>query len=224
MAEKRKARARKAAATAPAKKAAAKARAKQPAKAKASARKAPAARAASKKSASQKREPTAAAKAAAARRNAARRAARRKPAQAVAVRKEPGKAATQAAKRSKRYMNEKHKERFREILRNWKQQLMEEVDRTVTHMKDESGHFPDPADRASKEEEFSLELRTRDRERKLIRKIDKTLELIDQDEYGYCESCGVEIGLKRLEARPTATQCVDCKTLDEIKEQQTGLR
>lgn len=221
MAEKRKARARKAPAAsaasnkapakakAPAKKAAAKARAKKPAKAKAAAR---------------KREPTAAAKAAAARRNAARRAARRKPAQAVAVRKEPGKAAAQAAKRSKRYMNEKHKERFREILRNWKQQLMEEVDRTVTHMKDESGHFPDPADRASKEEEFSLELRTRDRERKLIRKIDKTLELIDQDEYGYCESCGVEIGLKRLEARPTATQCVDCKTLDEIKEQQTGLR
>lgn len=99
---------------------------------------------------------------------------------------------------------------------------MEEVDRTVSHMKDEAANFPDPADRASQEEEFSLELRTRDRERKLIKKIDSTLELIENDDYGWCDTCGVEIGIRRLEARPTATQCIDCKTLDEIKEKQLG--
>lgn len=123
-------------------------------------------------------------------------------------------------KRGEQYMNDKQKDHFRKILLAWKSELMEEVDRTVTHMKDEAANFPDPADRASQEEEFSLELRTRDRERKLIRKIENTLELIDQDDYGYCNSCGVEIGIKRLEARPTATLCIDCKTLDEIKEKQ----
>jgi len=117
-------------------------------------------------------------------------------------------------------MNDQQKEHFRKILRAWKSELMEEVDRTVTHMKDEAANFPDPADRATQEEEFSLELRTRDRERKLIKKIDSTLNLIDADDYGYCEACGVDIGIKRLEARPTATQCIDCKTLDEIKERQ----
>jgi len=125
-----------------------------------------------------------------------------------------------AAKRNEEYMNEEQKSHFSEILQQWKLQLMEEVDRTVNHMKDEAANYPDPADRASQEEEFSLELKTRDRERKLIRKIDNTLELIDQDDYGYCESCGIEIGVHRLEARPTATQCIDCKTLDEIKERQ----
>jgi DnaK suppressor protein len=120
------------------------------------------------------------------------------------------------------YMNEKQKEHFRNLLRAWKRELMEEVDRTMSHMKDEAANFPDPADRASQEEEFSLELRTRDRERKLIRKIDATLELIESDEYGFCDACGVEIGIRRLEARPTATLCVDCKTLDEIKEKQVG--
>ena len=118
-------------------------------------------------------------------------------------------------------MNEEQKDHFRQILLNWKRQLMEEVDRTMNHMQDEAANYPDPADRASQEEEFSLELKTRDRERKLIRKIDNTLELIDQEDYGYCESCGIEIGVKRLEARPTATQCIDCKTLEEIKERQT---
>ncbi|MGI9295997.1 MAG: RNA polymerase-binding protein DksA, partial [Pseudomonadales bacterium] len=118
------------------------------------------------------------------------------------------------------YMNEAQHQHFRDILNSWKAELMEEVDRTVSHMKDEAANFPDPADRASQEEEFSLELRTRDRERKLIKKIDSTLELIDQDEYGFCEACGVEIGIRRLEARPTATLCIDCKTLDEIKERQ----
>jgi DnaK suppressor protein len=118
------------------------------------------------------------------------------------------------------YMNDAQKDHFRGILRNWRSELMEEVDRTVTHMKDEAANFPDPADRATQEEEFSLELRTRDRERKLIKKIESTLELIDQDDYGYCDACGVEIGIKRLEARPTATLCIDCKTLEEIKERQ----
>lgn len=125
-------------------------------------------------------------------------------------------------KKGEEYMNENHKQHFRGLLLNWRSELMEEVDRTVTHMKDEAANFPDPADRASQEEEFSLELRTRDRERKLIKKIDSTLELIENDDYGYCNACGVEIGIRRLEARPTATLCVDCKTLAEIKEKQIG--
>jgi len=120
------------------------------------------------------------------------------------------------------YMNDKQKAHFRNLLLSWKTELMEEVDRTMSHMKDEAANFPDPADRASQEEEFSLELRTRDRERKLIKKIDSTIELLETDDYGYCDACGVEIGIRRLEARPTATLCVDCKTLDEIKEKQVG--
>jgi|TARA_B110000977_G_scaffold139192_1_gene176695 DnaK suppressor protein len=123
-------------------------------------------------------------------------------------------------KKGEDYMGDPQKDHFRSILQNWKAQLMEEVDRTVTHMKDEAANFPDPADRATQEEEFSLELRARDRERKLIRKIDSTMDLIDADDYGFCNACGIEIGIKRLEARPTATLCIDCKTLDEIKEKQ----
>jgi len=123
-------------------------------------------------------------------------------------------------KKGEDYMGDPQKDHFRSILQNWKGQLMEEVDRTVTHMKDEAANFPDPADRATQEEEFSLELRARDRERKLIRKIDNTMDLIDADDYGFCNACGIEIGIKRLEARPTATLCIDCKTLDEIKEKQ----
>jgi DnaK suppressor protein len=125
-------------------------------------------------------------------------------------------------KKGEEYMNDDQKLHFRGLLLNWRAELMEEVDRTVSHMKDEAANFPDPADRASQEEEFSLELRTRDRERKLIKKIDSTLELIENDDYGYCNACGVEIGIRRLEARPTATLCVDCKTLAEIKEKQIG--
>jgi DnaK suppressor protein len=123
-------------------------------------------------------------------------------------------------KRGEEYMNEKQREHFKGILLDWKSELMQEVDRTVSHMKDEAANFPDPADRATQEEEFSLELRTRDRERKLIKKIDSTMERIEQDDYGFCDACGVEIGIKRLEARPTANLCIDCKTLDEIKEKQ----
>ena len=118
------------------------------------------------------------------------------------------------------YMSDKQLKHFTSLLNAWKAELMHEVDRTVSHMKDEAANFPDPADRATQEEEFSLELRTRDRERKLIKKIESTIERIEADDYGFCDSCGVEIGIKRLEARPTATQCIDCKTLDEIKEKQ----
>jgi DnaK suppressor protein len=120
------------------------------------------------------------------------------------------------------YMSETMRAHFIEILIKWKMDLMQEVDRTVHHMQDEAANFPDPADRASQEEEFNLELRARDRERKLIKKIDETMLLIDDNDYGWCESCGVEIGIRRLEARPTATLCIDCKTLAEIKEKQIG--
>lgn len=123
-------------------------------------------------------------------------------------------------KKGEEYMNTAQMEHFKNLLYAWKQELMEEVDRTVSHMKDEAANFPDPADRATQEEEFSLELRTRDRERKLIKKIDSTLERIENDDYGFCDQCGIEIGIRRLEARPTASLCVDCKTLDEIKERQ----
>ena len=120
------------------------------------------------------------------------------------------------------YMNDAQIAHFRNILQQWKRSLMEEVDRTVHHMQDEAANFPDPTDRATQESEFSLELRTRDRERKLIRKIDSTLRRIDDHDYGFCESCGADIGIRRLEARPTAELCVDCKSLEEIREKQLG--
>ena len=120
------------------------------------------------------------------------------------------------------YMDASQLAHFSDKLAQWKQQLMEEVDRTVDHMKDDATNFPDPNDRATQEEEFSLELRTRDRERKLIKKINEAQKRIDDDEYGYCETCGIEIGVSRLEARPTAELCIDCKTLEEIRERQTA--
>lgn len=120
------------------------------------------------------------------------------------------------------YMNLDQREHFEKILRLWKKELMEEVDRTVHHMQDDAANFPDPNDRATQEEEFSLELRARDRERKLIKKIEESLQKIENNEYGYCDVCGVEIGIRRLEARPTATLCIDCKTLDEIRERTHG--
>lgn len=126
------------------------------------------------------------------------------------------------AKAGEAYMSEGQLQHFRRILLAWKQELMEEVDRTVHHMQDESANLPDPNDRATQEEEFALELRTRDRERKLIRKIDKTMQIIDDGDYGYCQACGIEVGIRRLEARPTAELCIDCKTLAEIKERQVG--
>ena len=118
------------------------------------------------------------------------------------------------------YMGPQQRDHFRAMLGDWRRELMEQVDRTVNHMQDEPTNFPDPLDRATQEEELGIELRTRDRERRLIRKINEALGRIDADDYGYCDTCGVEIGLRRLEARPTATQCVDCKALEELRERQ----
>ena len=125
-------------------------------------------------------------------------------------------------KANEEYMNDKQLEHFRKILNDWKAELSHDIDRTVHTMQDEVTMFADPNDRASQESDMALELRNRDRERKLIKKIDETLNKINEHDYGYCESCGVEIGLKRLEARPTATLCIDCKTLDEIREKQVA--
>lgn len=123
-------------------------------------------------------------------------------------------------KKTEEYMSAKMLEHFRSILMALRQRILEGGDKIVTHMKEEAINYPDPNDRASQEEDFRLELRTRDRERKLLKKIEESLELVREKDYGYCEVCGVEIGLRRLEARPTATLCIDCKTLDEIREKQ----
>jgi DnaK suppressor protein len=127
-----------------------------------------------------------------------------------------------AAKKGEKYMNKKQQEHFRAVLNAWKTELEEEITRTVQQMRDVPENPPDPNDRASQETDMSLELRSRDRERKLIKKIDEAIERINTGDYGYCEVCGVEIGVERLEARPTAELCIDCKTLDEIREKQLG--
>jgi RNA polymerase-binding transcription factor len=126
------------------------------------------------------------------------------------------------SKKGEAYMNSRQLNHFRSILNGIKHGLSEDIDRTVHTMQDEATVFADPNDRASQESDVSLELRNRDRERKLIKKIDEMLAKIDSGDYGYCEKCGVEIGLSRLEARPTATLCIDCKTLDEIREKQVA--
>lgn len=118
------------------------------------------------------------------------------------------------------YMSDGQLEHFRQILINWKNELLAEAERTKDYINEETGAMADINDRATQEEEFALALRTRDRERKLVRKIDKSLAEIETGDYGFCETCGTEIGLKRLEARPTATQCIDCKTMSEMKEKQ----
>jgi DnaK suppressor protein len=123
-------------------------------------------------------------------------------------------------KKNEVFMSDGQLGHFRQILLSWRQELMEEVDRTMNHMQEEAINYPDPTDRAAQEEEFSIELKTRDRERRLIKKIDQTIERIDQEDYGYCDTCGIEIGLRRLEARPTANQCIDCKSHDELRERQ----
>ena len=123
-------------------------------------------------------------------------------------------------KRGEKYMNEKQQTHFQAILDAWKKELMEEVDRTVHHMQDDAANFPDPNDRATQESEFGLELRTRDRERKLLRKIDSALIRIDEGSYGFCEETGEEIGLKRLEARPVATLCLEAQERRELAERQ----
>ena len=120
------------------------------------------------------------------------------------------------------YMNTRQLSHFRKMLEEMKTGLSQDIDRTVHTMQDEATIFADPNDRASQESDMSLELRNRDRERKLIKKIDETISRIDAKDYGYCDSCGIEIGLRRLEARPTATLCIDCKTLDELREKQVA--
>jgi DnaK suppressor protein len=124
------------------------------------------------------------------------------------------------AKKGESYMSKSQLNHFRTILNEWKTELSQDIDRTVHTMQDELTSYADPNDRASQESDMALELRNRDRERKLIKKIDETLRNIESQDYGYCTGCGEEIGLKRLEARPTATLCIDCKTLDEIREKQ----
>jgi len=123
-------------------------------------------------------------------------------------------------KAREKYMNPNQVAHFRNILISWKENLLEEVSRTIHLMQDENINHPDPNDRASQETDMSLELRNRDRERKLLKKIDQTVVRVDSDDYGWCDRCGIEIGVRRLEARPTAELCVDCKTLNEIKERQ----
>jgi DnaK suppressor protein len=127
-----------------------------------------------------------------------------------------------AAKKGEEYMNARQRAHFKEILGALREELSADIERTVHQMQDDQTVFADPNDRASQESDMALELRNRDRERKLIKKIDETIGRIDAEDYGYCETCGAEIGLKRLEARPTATLCIDCKTLDELRERQVA--
>jgi len=117
-------------------------------------------------------------------------------------------------------MSDAQRDHFRNILLSWKKELMQEADRTVHHMQDEASNFPDPNDRATQESEFGLELRTRDRERKLLKKIAQALTRIDDETYGYCEETGEEIGLQRLEARPVATLSVEAQERRELAERQ----
>ena len=125
-----------------------------------------------------------------------------------------------AIKKNEKYMNAKQKQHFQEILESWQKQLQLEQDRTADKIQKNASHFPDESDRATHEEEFTLELRTRERERRLLSKISESIEDLKSDDYGYCASCGIEIGIRRLEARPTATRCIDCKTIEEIHERQ----
>ena len=159
-------------------------------------------------------------------------AVKKAPVKKAVVKKTPAKRST-AKKRStpissykgrkgEKYMSAAMKKHFNAVLIEWREHLREEMQKTFDHLKNKGESYADPIDRASQEEEFAFELRTRDRERKLINKIAGSLEQIKQDDYGYCYACGIEIGVRRLEARPTATHCIDCKTLDEIKEKQLG--
>lgn len=126
-------------------------------------------------------------------------------------------------KKGEEYMSKGQLEHFTKILQLWEQQLLADREATLNHMQDEGLNFPDILDRAALEEEHKLEWQAREREHHLIRKINSALTAIQQGDYGYCENCGTEIGIRRLEARPTATQCIDCKTIDEIRERQTGI-
>jgi len=152
---------------------------------------------------------------------------KKKPVAPVRAAKKPAKNTTvalkpYAVKKGEKYMNKRQQEHFRKKLIAWRQELLDEIARTVHQMRDEPDNPPDMNDRASLETDMSLELRSRDRERKLIKKIDEAVTRLERGEYGYCDECGVEIGVERLEARPTAELCIDCKTLGEIREKQMG--
>jgi DnaK suppressor protein len=148
--------------------------------------------------------------------------AKRAPAKKITSKKRTTPISSYKGRKGEKYMSAAMKKHFNGVLIQWREHLREEMQKTFDHLKNKGESFADPIDRASQEEEFAFELRTRDRERKLINKIAGSLEQIKQDDYGYCYACGIEIGVKRLEARPTATHCIDCKTLDEIKEKQLG--
>ena len=186
---------------------------KAPAK-KAPAKKAPAKKAPAKKAPAKK----ASAKKAPAKKAPAKKALTKK----TTAKKRTTPISSYKGRKGEKYMSAAMKKHFNGVLIEWREHLKEEMQKTFDHLKNKGESYADPIDRASQEEEFAFELRTRDRERKLINKIAGSLEQIKQDDYGYCYACGIEIGVKRLEARPTATHCIDCKTLDEIKEKQLG--
>ena len=140
----------------------------------------------------------------------------------VAAKKRATPVSSYKGRKGEKYMSAAMRKHFNAVLIEWREHLRDEMQKTFDHLKNKGESYADPIDRASQEEEFAFELRTRDRERKLLNKIASSLEQIKQDDYGYCYACGIEIGVKRLEARPTATHCIDCKTLDEIKEKQLG--
>ena len=148
--------------------------------------------------------------------------AKKAPAKRAIAKKRTTPISSYKGRKGEKYMSAAMKKHFNAVLIEWREHLREEMQKTFDHLKNKGESYADPIDRASQEEEFAFELRTRDRERKLINKIASSLEQIKQDDYGYCYACGIEIRVKRLEARPTATHCIDCKTLDEIKEKQLG--
>ena len=191
---------------------------------KAAVKKAPAKKVAVKKAPAKKvAVKKAPAKKVAAKKTAAKKvAAKKTPAKKVSAKKRSTPISSYQGRKGEKYMSAAMKKHFLAVLIDWREHLKEEMQKTFDHLKNKGESYADPIDRASQEEEFAFELRTRDRERKLISKIAMSLEQIKQDDYGYCYACGIEIGVKRLEARPTATHCIDCKTLDEIKEKQLG--
>jgi DnaK suppressor protein len=183
-------------------------------------KKAPAKKAAAKKAPAKK---TAAKRLPANKKSAIKKSpAKKAPAKRAIAKKRTTPISSYKGRKGEKYMSAAMKKHFNAVLIEWREHLREEMQKTFDHLKNKGESYADPIDRASQEEEFAFELRTRDRERKLINKIASSLEQIKQDDYGYCYACGIEIGVKRLEARPTATHCIDCKTLDEIKEKQLG--
>ena len=200
--------------TSPKKASVTKASAKKTPTKKAPAQKAPAKKAPTKKAPAKKASVTKA--------SAKKTPTKKAPAKKTTAKKRTTPISSYKGRKGEKYMSAAMKKHFNAVLIEWREHLREEMQKTFDHLKNKGESYADPIDRASQEEEFAFELRTRDRERKLINKIASSLEQIKQDDYGYCYACGIEIGVKRLEARPTATHCIDCKTLDEIKEKQLG--